>query len=134
MNKSWGLGNWRGSLELTTRALGVLPLAIAMLSLPAIAQIVPDATLGSESSRVTPNVNIKGAAGDRIDGGAVRGSSLFHSFSEFNVNDGQRVYFRDPARITHIFSRVTGSNVTCEGGKVSPMTSGVEPTADYSPD
>ena len=105
-----------------------------MLSLPAFAQIVPDATLGSESSRVTPNVNIKGAAGDRIDGGAVRGSSLFHSFSEFNVNDGQRVYFRDPAGITHIFSRVPGSNVTCEGGKVSPMASGVEPTADYSPD
>jgi hypothetical protein len=41
-------------------------------------------------------VNIKGAAGDRIDGGAVRGSSLFHSFSEFNVNDGQRVYLETP--------------------------------------
>jgi filamentous hemagglutinin family protein len=118
VKRIWGVGNWRGSFELATRALGVLPLGIAMLSLPAFAQIVPDATLGSESSRVSPNVNIKGAAGDRIDGGAVRGSSLFHSFSEFNVNDGQRVYFRDPAGITNIFSRVTGSNVSNILGKL----------------
>ena len=48
------------------------------------AQIVPDRSLGSESSVVTPEV-IKGIPSDRIDGGAIRGSNLFQSFQEFNV-------------------------------------------------
>ncbi|WP_217357047.1 filamentous hemagglutinin N-terminal domain-containing protein [Dolichospermum sp. UHCC 0299] len=70
----------------------------------AIAQITPDATLGNESSRVTP--------ANLIEGGAQRGSSLFHSFSEFNVNNLQSVYFANPSGINNIFSRVTGNNVS----------------------
>lgn len=79
---------------------------------PALAQITPDATLGGESSVVTPNVNIRGLPGDRIDGGAVRGANLFHSFQEFNVGDGQRVYFASPTGIENILSRVTGNNLS----------------------
>ena len=45
--------------------------------------IVPDNTLGAESSIVTPDVNINGIVSDRIDGGATRGANLFHSFSDF---------------------------------------------------
>ncbi|BDA72262.1 hypothetical protein RIVM261_007460 [Rivularia sp. IAM M-261] len=52
---------------------------------PAQAQITPDNTLGAEGSRLTPNILINGASSDRIDGGAVRGSNLFHSFTEFNI-------------------------------------------------
>ena len=49
--------------------------------------------------------------GDVIEGGAVRGNNLFHRFSEFNVNDGQRVYFANPVMGTeNIISRVTGNN------------------------
>ncbi|GAB4207470.1 MAG: hypothetical protein Fur006_65420 [Coleofasciculaceae cyanobacterium] len=92
--------------------LGVLPIGISLLSPPAFAQIVPDTTLGTESSQVTPNVNIRGLPAERIDGGAVRGSALFHSFSEFNVNNGQRVYFSNPTGITDILTRVTGANVS----------------------
>jgi large exoprotein involved in heme utilization and adhesion len=51
----------------------------------ASAQLIPDATLGNESSVVTPNVDINGLASDRIDGGATRGANLFHSFGQFNV-------------------------------------------------
>ncbi|MBX9254585.1 filamentous hemagglutinin N-terminal domain-containing protein [Desmonostoc muscorum CCALA 125] len=76
----------------------------------ALAQITPDSTLGTESSVITPNVNIKGAGADQIDGGAITGSNLFHSFSEFNVKDGQRVYFSNPAGINNILGRVTGNN------------------------
>jgi len=112
MNRNWESRISRGFVAPTSRWLGVVSIGLALMSPPAVAQIVPDATLGSESSRVSPNVNIKGAAGDRIDGGAVRGSSLFHSFSEFNVNAGQRVYFRDPAGIANILTRVTGLNVS----------------------
>ena len=75
-----------------------------------LAQIVPDRTLDNESSVVTPNVSINGASADRIDGGAIRGSNLFHSFQEFNVLEGQRVYFANPVGIQNIFSRVTGNN------------------------
>ncbi|MBD2355409.1 S-layer family protein [Tolypothrix sp. FACHB-123] len=74
------------------------------------AQIIPDSTLGAESSQLIPNVSIDGLPADQIDGGARRGASLFHSFQQFNVGDGQRVFFTNPAGIENIFSRVTGTN------------------------
>jgi filamentous hemagglutinin family protein len=74
------------------------------------AQIQPDGTLGLEGSILTPNVSTGRGTIDRIDGGAARGGNLFHSFSDFNVNTGQRVYFANPASINHIISRVTGRN------------------------
>jgi filamentous hemagglutinin family protein len=87
-------------------------LAIAWGKNPVYAQITPDNTLGNESSVVTPDVEIKGETGDRIDGGAVRGANLFHSFGQFNVGDAQRVYFANPAGIDNILSRVTGNDVS----------------------
>jgi filamentous hemagglutinin family protein len=72
------------------------------------AQTVPDGTLGTEGSRVVPMDALR----DRIDGGALRGVNLFHSFTEFNVGDGRGVYFANPAGIETIFSRVTGGNVS----------------------
>ncbi|MDJ0800558.1 MAG: S-layer family protein [Calothrix sp. MO_167.B12] len=77
------------------------------------AQITPDTSLlGNEASTVTPNVNIKGLPADRIDGGATRGANLFHSFSEFNVRDAQRVYFANPTGVENILTRVTGGKVS----------------------
>ena len=76
------------------------------------AQIIPDRSLGAEASIVTPNVEIKGFPADRIDGGAIRDSNLFHSFQEFNIGDLQRVFFANPEGINNIFSRVTGSNLS----------------------
>ena len=73
-------------------------------------QIVPDKTLGSESSRVITNQQIKGILSDRIEGGAARGANLFHSFQEFNVKAGRGVYFTNPAGIQNILTRVTGEN------------------------
>jgi filamentous hemagglutinin family protein len=78
------------------------------LSLSAQAQIIPDGSLGSEGSSITPNVFIQGDLAERIDGGAVRASTLFHSFLDFNVNDGQRVYFANPTGVFNIITRVTG--------------------------
>ncbi|MEQ8462872.1 two-partner secretion domain-containing protein, partial [Coleofasciculus sp. E1-EBD-02] len=78
----------------------------------AVAQITPDTTLGTENSVVTPNVDIQGLPADLIEGGATRGAALFHSFSEFNVGEGLRVYFANPVGIETIFSRVTGSDVS----------------------
>lgn len=87
--------------------------AIAVLAIlsgggSAIAQpaIVPDATLGGEQSVVVPF-----ASGDPIDvieGGAVRGANLFHSFLRFNVEEGRGVFFDRFANTQNILVRVTG--------------------------
>jgi large exoprotein involved in heme utilization and adhesion len=71
--------------------------AIASVAAPALAQITPDTTLDGENSVVTPNVDIKGLPADLIEGGAIRDTNLFHSFGEFNVGEGGRVYFANPA-------------------------------------
>ena len=76
----------------------------------ASAQLIPDATLGNESSVVTPNVDINSLASDRIDSGATRGTNLFHSFGQFNVGEGRGVYFSNPTGIERILTRVTGGN------------------------
>jgi filamentous hemagglutinin family protein len=73
-----------------------------------LAQITPDNTLGNESSIV----NTRDDTSEKIDGGAIRGQNLFHSFEEFNVDAGRGVYFSNPEVITNIFSRVTGNNVS----------------------
>jgi filamentous hemagglutinin family protein len=67
------------------------------------AQIKPDNTLGTESS----SINTSGQ-GDIIEGGAIRGSNLFHSFEDFNVSAQQRVDFANPSGIQNIISRITG--------------------------
>lgn len=82
--------------------------AIAFPSNTALAQsrILPDSTLGAESSTVT----LPDAATDEIRGGAIRGSNLFHSFLEFNVGEGRAAYFVSPnMNILNILARVTGS-------------------------
>ncbi|MFB2970615.1 filamentous hemagglutinin N-terminal domain-containing protein [Aerosakkonema sp. BLCC-F183] len=53
---------------------------------------------------------MNGTPSDRIDGGTIRDSNLFHSFSEFNIQNGRAVYFTNPEGITNIFSRITANN------------------------
>jgi filamentous hemagglutinin family protein len=86
----------------TTLASGLFPLS-ALAQLP----VTADDTLpaGERSQVFTPDgVNFL------IDGGTPRGSNLFHSFQDFNVNDGGFVYFLNPPGIENILSRVTGPN------------------------
>ncbi|MDJ0732587.1 MAG: filamentous hemagglutinin N-terminal domain-containing protein [Nostocaceae cyanobacterium] len=71
------------------------------------AQLREDNTVGTQ---VTRNVSIGNILIDRIDGGTTRGGNLFHSFQEFNVGEGSRVYFSNPPEINNILTRVTGGN------------------------
>jgi filamentous hemagglutinin family protein len=73
---------------------------------PTNAQIIRDRSLGEESS----TVRIDSPSTNSIEGGAQRGANLFHSFEKFNVDEGLKVYFANPAGIENIFSRVTGNN------------------------
>ncbi len=92
--------------------LAQLFVEIALSPLPASAQLrpIPDTTLGNERSLVSPDTVIKGIPSNQIDGGARRGATLFHSFSQFNIDTGRGVYFTDPAGVTNILTRVTGGN------------------------
>lgn len=82
--------------------------ALAGLVTPAQAQIVPDNTLGNGNNSVTNTINNR----TDITGGLQRNSALFHSFSQFNINTNQQVYFANPAAVRNIFSRVTGGNLS----------------------
>ncbi|MCC5614022.1 S-layer family protein [Nostoc sp. CHAB 5836] len=107
-----GKRNWLLGLLRVFSITGVLAHVIFCCENHALAQITPDGTLGDRSSIITPNVNIKGLPADRIDGGAIRGANLFHSFQEFNVGESQRAYFTNPTGISNILTRVTGSNIS----------------------
>ena len=108
----YGDRNWHSDLLGVFSIIGVLTHVMFCSENHALAQITSDGTLGNNSSRITPNVNIKGLPADRIDGGAIRGANLFHSFQEFNVGESQRVYFANPTGISNILTRVTGSNIS----------------------
>ncbi|WP_204154262.1 filamentous hemagglutinin N-terminal domain-containing protein [Leptolyngbya sp. CCY15150] len=71
----------------------------------AIAQIIPDGTLGAEQSEILDTGGLIG-----VFGGAQRGINLFHSFQEFNVAQDESVFFVNPAGVDNILSRVTGNN------------------------
>jgi filamentous hemagglutinin family protein len=90
--------------------LGILAVSGILIVAPnqVLAQITPDNTLGDENSVV----NTRDETSDSIDGGAVRGQNLFHSFEEFNVDEDRGAYFSNPEAVNNIFSRVTGNNVS----------------------
>ncbi|WP_347566103.1 hypothetical protein [Scytonema sp. UIC 10036] len=60
-------------------------------------QITTDTTLGAENSVVVRDILSRGINSDRIDGGAVRGANLFHSFQEFNIREDKQ--FISPIRL-----------------------------------
>jgi filamentous hemagglutinin family protein len=100
-------GSWRWQLLVSAVIVG----GVAASGNCALAQskIVPDGTLGNESSVVVRN--FRGLSVEAIDGGAQRGQNLFHSFQEFNVSEGRGAYFYSPdAGIVNILARVTGGN------------------------
>ncbi|PPS45657.1 filamentous hemagglutinin N-terminal domain-containing protein [Chroococcidiopsis sp. TS-821] len=104
-NSAIGCGLQLGQIVAIVGAIALSPTCVQ-------AQITPDTTLGSENSVVTPDVVINGTSSDRIDGGAIRGANLFHSFQEFNIDAGRGAYFSNPAGIENILSRVTGNNAS----------------------
>ncbi len=96
----------------TAMSLTLVGVTVGISGNYALADIVPDGTLGNESSVVIPNTTVRGEIADKLEGGATRGANLFHSFQEFNVGELQRVYFANPSGIENILTRVTGRNIS----------------------
>jgi filamentous hemagglutinin family protein len=81
--------------------------SILSANCPALAQVVSDQTLPvGERSQISGDPNFQ------IDGGAIRGSNLFHSFQTFSVPTGSSVIFNNGLAIANIISRVTGSSAS----------------------
>lgn len=94
-----------------------IPFGLVLIIAPMIqGQVIPDASLGSESSIVTPQVDQ-----DLITGGAVRGTNLFHSFQELNVAAARSLFFSNPDGITRIFSRVTSNSPSTINGTLGVL-------------
>jgi filamentous hemagglutinin family protein len=89
---------WKLMLASFSTACLLNPIALGK----AAAQIVPDATLSTNSAVTSQgNTNI-------IIGGTTAGSNLFHSFQQFSINGGTTAYFNNSPTIQNILSRVTG--------------------------
>ncbi|NER51812.1 MAG: filamentous hemagglutinin N-terminal domain-containing protein [Symploca sp. SIO1A3] len=100
------------------RILLGFPLVFSLLTVKsALAQLIPDNSLGRESSVVEPLNQLD----EQINGGAIRGGNLFHSFLEFNVGAGKGVYFANPMGIENILSRVTGANPSHIWGRLGVL-------------
>ncbi len=103
--------NWKHCFRLgLTSVLAITGGTIAELKNSAKAQhILPDRTLGAERSIVTPDVS---GLIQSINGGATRGTNLFHSFEKFSVLTGETAYFNNLPEIQNIFARVTGKSIS----------------------
>jgi filamentous hemagglutinin family protein len=91
-------------------------LAAASMSLAvatAHAQVVTDGSLGLAGSVPGPNFYIAPTLGQ------MRGGNLFHSFSTFNINSQQSVFFDGAPGLVNIVARVTGNTPSIIDGLVS---------------
>ena len=98
----------------------LLGLSLVLLCIPVAsvkAQLLPDNSLENENS-VIKSIN---SLEDKINGGAIRGKNLFHSFKEFNIGNGRSVYFNNPTNIENILTRVTGTNQSNILGKLGVL-------------
>jgi len=104
---------------------------VLWMSPATIAQVVPDTTLTpsvnltDRNSTINTTAIVGGNPAVLIEGGATRSSNLFHSFQEFNIQAGERVYFANPTGIESILTRVTGGAASNIFG-----TLGVDGSAD----
>ena len=84
------------------------------------AQVVRDGTLDNHrgESLTGPNFNIT------ADYGRVVGNNLFHSFSQFDLVNGDVATFSGPANIQNILSRITGANASSIDGTIQSTING----------
>ena len=90
------------------KAIGLTFILGLGLTEGAIAQVIPDSTVGT--TIVSPT--------NLIDGGTRSGNNLFHSFSQFSIPTNGSAIFNNPTDIQNIFSRVTGTTQSSIDGLI----------------
>ena len=89
---------------------------------PVVAEVILDGSFSSAKSGAVALVDnqytITEAQGD------LRGSNLFQSFSEFNVEAENTAVFTGPSSVQNIISRVTGGNASAIDGTIRSEISG----------
>ncbi|MEM8504021.1 MAG: filamentous hemagglutinin N-terminal domain-containing protein [Cyanobacteria bacterium P01_D01_bin.1] len=96
------------SLNGILRLGGLLAIGYGLLPGSAIAQTIPDGTTPTSLSSLNA---VTGCPGTCITGGyrgdAGTGTNVFHSFSTFNIGNGETFTFNNEPTVENIFSRVT---------------------------
>ncbi|AFY39977.1 filamentous hemagglutinin family outer membrane protein [[Leptolyngbya] sp. PCC 7376] len=85
----------------------ITSISLSLISLPVLAQSIPD---GTTLTDVLPNQMVQGDLAESITGGFSLNGSTIHSFRDFNIDLGQRVYFQNLVGIDNIIARITGNN------------------------
>jgi len=98
----------------------LLSSALLLTTLPVLSQgqITLDGSLGPRGPLAGPNYRV-GA-----DLGQIRGSNLFHSFGQFNVQTGESASFTGPNTIANIVGRVTGGQQSFIDGRLRSEIAG----------
>ncbi|MFA7061025.1 MAG: filamentous hemagglutinin N-terminal domain-containing protein [Pedobacter sp.] len=102
----------------TFRNIQAATAVILVLAINAQAQVITDGTLGAIKTLQGPNYSIPGTIGQ------IAGTNLFHSFSQFNINNGESATFSGPTTIQNIISRVTGGQLSTIDGLLKSTING----------
>ncbi|MBD2097706.1 filamentous hemagglutinin N-terminal domain-containing protein [Trichocoleus sp. FACHB-591] len=112
LTKNWLIWKWLSGLTSSLALVGVM----GGICGRTLAQVTADPSL---DTTVTAN----GTTFTIQDGTTVGGTSLFHSFSIFNVPNGGTANFLNPLTITNIFARVTGGSLSDIQGRIQSQGS-----------
>lgn len=97
------------------RSAIILSLAISLLPLAVKSQPVVPAPDGTNTV-VNAEQNRWNISGGKL---SVNGTNLFHSFSQFNLSEGQIANFLTNPKIQNILGRITGGDVSLINGLIS---------------
>ncbi|MEM1141808.1 MAG: filamentous hemagglutinin N-terminal domain-containing protein [Pseudomonadota bacterium] len=99
-----------------------MPVLLAALSQPLLADVVTDGTVGAASALSGPNFMIPDSLGTRA------GSNLFHSFSQFSLSSTESATFTSSfSGETHnVISRITGGAPSLIDGRLASTIPGAD--------
>ena len=95
-----------------------IPIITLLIATTLHAEITLDGTLGSKIALEGPNYDISANLGQQ------RGSNLFHSFGQFNINVKEIATFSGPDNISNIIGRVTGGSPSSIDGTLRSTIDG----------
>ncbi|MDM8567782.1 filamentous hemagglutinin N-terminal domain-containing protein [Candidatus Halobeggiatoa sp. HSG11] len=95
---------------MTIRLIGKFCLLVILLFSNSIySEVILDGSLGPNIHLQGPQFNIDASLGQ------LHGSNLFHSFQQFNINDGEIATFSGPDTVNNIIGRITGGTSFING-------------------